>query len=146
MHRTLVLLVLSVLNLLAVGLVGSNTVEGLTSIENIKFYEPSQSELKHLLQIHDAAIQTKSKNKAKPKFTSTKFRHLNVTKHEIFAAKKLVDTAAEEQSIYNEWIINNPLKNNYREEYTPLLSTRRNGVHYVPPFYSSNFDRNYAHL
>lgn len=130
MRRLLLLILLSSLNPLVSSLSGSEPVEGFTSLDNVKFYHPSQSELNHVEQAHAEAAQVQARYGRKPpgKITSRGIYRRNVTQHELATAQKLVDKAAEDQSAYNEWIINNPRKNNYREyksNYPALIGVER---------------------
>jgi hypothetical protein len=115
MRPALLLALLSSISPLVSGLSGSTPEDGFTSLENAKFYQPSQSELKHIEQSHAEAIQVQAANRPQPKSSIAEFRHRNVTQSEVATAQKLVEKAADEQSAYNEWIINNPRKNNYRQ-------------------------------
>jgi hypothetical protein len=113
----LLLILLSSLNTLVSGLQGSEPVEGFTSLDGVEFYHPSESELYRLDQTHAEAVQLQASHRHKPprEIASHGIHRRTLAQHELAAAQKLVDRAAADQSVYNEWLINNPRQNNYRE-------------------------------
>jgi hypothetical protein len=88
MRRPPLLILLSSLNLLASGLSGSEPVEGFTSLDNVKFYHPSQSELNYVEQTHAEAVQVQARHRPKPpgEIASRGIYRRNVTQHELDAA------------------------------------------------------------